>query len=249
MYIHETDVHNTKAAEEVVPLIIKRFSPKSVLDVGCGIGTWLSVFKKLGVANIIGLDGDYVNKELLYENILPNEFLSCNLVNPFNLNKKYDLVICLEVAEHLPLESASSLIKSLCVHTNTVIFGAAIPGQGGQNHLNEQWPEYWIELFQDNGFAVYDVLRPQIWNNKNVDWWYRQNIFVFSTKDIQIDSRNLNYYSIIHPAHFNQKLEYNRMKSDELAKLEPELIKWENGEMGVRKHWKSLYRSLLKKIR
>ncbi|TDQ19383.1 methyltransferase family protein [Algoriphagus boseongensis] len=248
MYIHETVVHNTRAAEQVVPEIFKYVKPTSVLDVGCGIGTWLQVVKKYGVEKIKGVDGDYVNREQLFENVLPQEFVAYDLTRPFDLQEQFDLVICLEVAEHLPPESAEDFINSLCRHSDMIIFGAAIPGQGGQNHLNEQWSEYWIKLFADNGYVVYDVIRPIIWENQSVEWWYRQNMFLF-TKKTFIHNQNLPAYaSVIHPEHFKQKLQYIYKQSELLQKLKNELEKWETGKMGVRKHWSTFISSIISKF-
>jgi hypothetical protein len=66
---------------------------------------------------------------------------------------------------------------------NVVIFGAAIPGQGGTGHINEQWPEYWIDKFSDNGFDVFDIFRKEVRANDEVAPWYAQNCFLFIQKD------------------------------------------------------------------
>jgi SAM-dependent methyltransferase len=248
MYIHETNIHNTKAAKEVVPIIIKQFSPTSVLDVGCGIGTWLSVFEECGVSKIMGLDGDYVNPEQIFSNIQEQQFLACNLTKSFDLKEKFDLLICFEVAEHLPEKSAKGFISSLCTQSDLILFGAAIPGQWGQNHLNEQWVEYWIELFHENGFSVADTIRPNIWHNKNVEWWYKQNILVFRKADfIELNDQPL-FNSVIHPEHFCQKVKYIQDQDEKLYFIKNELSNWQNGNMGVRKHWATFITSLTKKL-
>jgi hypothetical protein len=59
-----------------------------------------------------------------------------------------------------------------------ILFSAAVPGQGGLHHVNEQWQSYWASLFLDRGYDVFDALRPRIWRNENVSFWYRQNAFV-----------------------------------------------------------------------
>src|SRR4051794_26796446 len=90
-YIHRTDVHNLKAPGKVVPLLIEMFKPASVLDIGCGIGTWLSVFKENGLEDIFGVDGNYVNRDLLYSHLHPDEFEPVDISLPFDLNRKFDL--------------------------------------------------------------------------------------------------------------------------------------------------------------
>jgi len=179
-YIHSEEVHNTSAAEIVVPLIMKTLHPVSVLDVGCGIGTWLSVFKKNNVRVIKGIDGDYIDKNLLAKYMDEQDFVPVDLSSSFNLNRKFDLVVSLEVAEHLPESSANVFVESLTRHGENILFSAAIPFQDGQNHLNEQWQSYWVEKFESRGYEVYDWLRPLIWQNEGIEMWYRQNVLFFS---------------------------------------------------------------------
>jgi len=161
---------------EVLPKI------NSIVDFGCGTGTWLSIANNLGVSEVCGLDGSWVNKEMLK---IPKEcFLETNLDKEVLLEKKYDLAISLEVAEHISPESAELFVESLVKASDIVLFSAAIPFQGGLKHINEQWPEYWINIFAKNGYVVMDFLRKQIWNDKNVEFWYKQNIILFVKKDI-----------------------------------------------------------------
>ncbi len=185
-YIHQESVHNFVAPKEVVPVIIDLLNPKSVIDVGCGTGTWLKIFQDLGIQEVLGIDGEYVDLSLL--KIEKHLFQAFDLEKELNLNKKFDLAISLEVAEHLKFESSDIFVKTLCDLSETIIFSAAITNQGGQNHINEQNPEFWIKKFQENGFELFDVLRPIFWDNNKVDFWYRQNMFVFS-KDISIKNK------------------------------------------------------------
>lgn len=179
-YVHTTDVHNTLAAEIVVPYLLKYQKVNSVIDIGCGTGTWLKVFQNQGVKNIKGIDGHHLNPEVL---VVPKEHVELkDLESPFEVSEKFDLAICLEVAEHLKPESAQSFIASICKLSDTLVFSAALPGQGGQNHLNEQWPSYWKTIFDQYGFDLVDCLRGYFWDNNKVDWWYRQNMFLVVKK-------------------------------------------------------------------
>ncbi len=214
-YVHEEVVHNFSAANEMVPFIINLLEPKSVVDVGCGIGTWLKVFSDYGINDILGIDGNYVDKSLL--KIKLETFKEFDLEKLYESERKYDLAISLEVAEHLSAESAAIFVKTLTGLSDILIFSAAIPDQGGQNHINEQKPDYWIKKFEEEGFKLFDVLRPVFWNNENVDSWYRQNIFIFSN---QIDLKNKldsleNFYGqhLVHPEIFKYKsLGFNHYK-------------------------------------
>ena len=181
-YIHDTNVHNVLAPKEIVPILIELFSPKSVVDVGCGIGTFLHVFKENNVSDLVGLDGAWVDKKLLSQNIPLSCFLEVNLEEKVRLNRKFDMAICLEVAEHLHKDFANNIVLTLTNLSDVVVFSAAIPNQGGQNHLNEQWLSYWEKLFNACDFLMYDIIRPQIWDNPNIYFWYKQNMVVFIKK-------------------------------------------------------------------
>ena len=177
-YIHTEQYHNTKSPEIILPFVLNLLQPGSILDVGCGTGTWLKVAKKLGVKSVTGVDGIHVDKKML--GIQENEFVLHNLTLPLELKSKFDLVICLEVAEHLPENAADNLIQSLISHSDIVLFSAGVPGQGGQAHINEQWPQYWQTKFHRHGFLVYDILREVFWEESNAQWWYKQNMFVYA---------------------------------------------------------------------
>jgi SAM-dependent methyltransferase len=149
----------------------------SAVDFGCGVGTWLAVLQEFGVKEIKGYDGPWVNKEML---MIPKEcFTEIDLTNKVVADKKYDLAISVEVAEHLPPDSAELFIESIVKTSDIVLFSAAIPFQGGSNHINEQWPDYWNKIFNKHGYIAMDLLRGQIWNETEVAWWYRQNIMLF----------------------------------------------------------------------
>ena len=149
----------------------------TVLDVGCGIGTWGRAAHELGVTRYRGLDGDYVRKaELL---VAPEEFASQDLRQPFDLGERFDLAVCMEVAEHLPADCGGHLISSLCAHAPVVLFSAAIPRQGGVDHLNEQWQSYWVARFAEAGYGVFDCIRPRVWSSQEVAEYYKQNALVF----------------------------------------------------------------------
>jgi SAM-dependent methyltransferase len=184
---HSAHFRNSiNSAKEVVPLFLNFFKPKTVLDVGCGLGTWLTVFEEHG-CKVIGIDGDYVNSQDLI--IEKEKFKPYDLNKPYDLKEKFDLSISLEVAEHIYPQNANSFIKSLCLHSDIVLFSAAVVGQEGTLHYNEQNNDYWIDLFSKNGFQCVDFLRHRIWNNNKISWWYRQNILIFIKKSEINNSR------------------------------------------------------------
>ena len=166
------------SAQEVVPLVMELIQPTSVVDVGCGLGTWIAVLRDAGVEEYLGIDGDYVDVNML--EIEPSKFLCFDLQQSWEIERKFDLVVSLEVAEHLPSECANSFIHSLTKLGSIVLFSAAIPFQGGVNHINEQWQDYWSEIFANYGYVAIDCLRRKIWNNQRVEPWYAQNLLIFA---------------------------------------------------------------------
>lgn len=216
---------------------------------GCGIGTWLSVFKENGVADITGVDGDYVERELLSEHIDLQYFIAKDLSTSFDLHRKYDLVISFEVAEHLPPSSAELFIQSICKHSDTILFSAAQPNQGGQNHLNEQWPSYWIKLFKAEGFDCYDGFRALIWENEKVDWWYKQNIFLFSKLQYSGFDEAVKMVSVIHPEHFLQKVETIKRLEEQMYELTYSLNNIVEGRTGMKTALEALKKAIRNKIK
>jgi SAM-dependent methyltransferase len=166
-----------ESAREILPLILEVVKPRSVIDVGCGTGNWLAIAHELGVPDIFGVDGPWVKAQLA---IPPEKFIEHDLSTPLKLDRRFDLVLSLEVAEHLPGSAAQDFVQSLCDAADVVLFSAAIPGQGGRHHVNEQWPAYWAQLFQKFSYDCYDFLRPRIWNNPRVTWHYAQNSMIFA---------------------------------------------------------------------
>ncbi len=90
------------------------------------------------------------------------------------------MAVCLEVGEHLPATAAPGLVQALTEAAPVVLFSAALPGQGGANHINEQWSWYWEELFAGQGFVRLDPIRPRVWRNPDVYWWYHQNTLLYA---------------------------------------------------------------------
>ena len=166
-----------RSADAVLPLFLDRVHPRSVVDVGCGIGTWLAACLELGVGEVVGLDGDHVDRSRL--EIPIDAFRPSDLERPVDLGRTFDLAVSVEVAEHLDPTRADSFVADLTRLAPVVCFGAAIPGQGGIHHVNEQWPAYWVQRFAEHGFTVLDCVRPAVWDDPACGWWYAQNTLCF----------------------------------------------------------------------
>lgn len=215
-YIHEENVHNLKDPNIIIPVIIKLLNPKSVVDIGCGLGTFLNVFKRLGVNDVLGIDGPWINKDLLHKYIKPEEFLEQDLEKNIKLDKKYDLVVSLEVAEHISKDSADIFVQNLVNSGTLILFSAAIPYQGGQNHINEQWLTYWEEKFAKHNYIIHDIMRPIFWDKTEIRWWYKQNMVLITPEDFKLksDKKTLPMRNIVHYELFQSKA----MELEELRK-------------------------------
>jgi SAM-dependent methyltransferase len=166
-----------RSAAIAVPLLIELFEPQSVIDVGCGTGVWLSVFREYGVDDILGIDGPWIERR---QQEIPEVFFrECDLTQPVALGRTFDLALCLEVAEHLPSEAVPGLVESLTALAPVVVFSAAIPGQGGDGHINERWPSFWSSYFAARGYVCSTDLRRRLWSADAVEFWYRQNMLCF----------------------------------------------------------------------
>jgi hypothetical protein len=177
--------YNSSALESariVVPIVCEMIRPVSVVDVGCAKGAWLLAFKENGVGRLRGVDGDYVDETAFL--VEADSFTAVDLNSrDFKIDGNYDLACCLEVAEHLLEANAGLLVKALTGTAPVVLFSAAVPGQGGTGHVNEQWLSYWSALFEKRKFKLLDPIRPMVRENRRVAWWYRQNLVLFVAED------------------------------------------------------------------
>ncbi|HEY1386025.1 MAG TPA: methyltransferase domain-containing protein [Dongiaceae bacterium] len=168
------------SAQTILGILLARIPPvHSAVDIGCGVGAWLSVLRDQGL-EVQGVDGPWVDQNLLA--IPRDRFKQIDLSSAsIALPRRYDLAMSLEVAEHLPPARAGEFVSSLTALSDYVLFSAATPFQGGVNHFNEQWQHYWVDLFSARGYVVHDFIRQRIWNDPKMPFWYRQNILFFST--------------------------------------------------------------------
>jgi len=171
--------HSLQSARTILPIVFEAVPVKSVLDIGCGNGTWLKAAADLGVSDFMGVDGNYVNPEDL---LIPRErFVAMDLEKPSPLPRRFDLVMSLEVAEHISPPNADAFVSFLTAHGDVVLFSAACPNQGGTDHRNEQWPAYWAEKFWKHSFRAIDGLRLRLLSEQLSAWWYAQNVMFYAT--------------------------------------------------------------------
>jgi SAM-dependent methyltransferase len=202
-----------ESARVVVPVLEQLLPITRVVDIGCGSGCWLRAFADIGITDYVGVDsapaatrGAVVSEERI---------ISHDLCRQLDLGRRFDLAVCVEVAEHLPESAAPTLVDTIVRHAPAVLFSAAIPGQGGRAHVNEQWPVYWARLFSRHDYRVADVLRPRLWNERRVSWWYRQNMMLFLAPGTDITELAASYASdplpLVHPELFATRARQTRI--------------------------------------
>ena len=207
------------SAQVVLPIVFELLQPRRVCDIGCGAGTWLAVCRELGAEQILGVDGKWVTSNTLQ---IPLEsFQAADLCEPLQLPNAYDLVISVEAAEHLPEARAESFVADLVRLGKAVLFSGAVPRQGGDRHINEQWQDYCAHLFAKHGYATIDCVRPAVWSDSKVDYWYAQNVLLYVAKDLlesnaglrrAHDRTNLDQLSVVHPQLFAMRSRRSKFK-------------------------------------
>jgi SAM-dependent methyltransferase len=177
-FYRSLDATSQVSARAILPLLFDLAPVESVVDVGCGDGAWLAVALDCGARDILGLEGPWIEEARL--KIAPQQLRRVQLDRQFGIERRFDLAMSLEVAEHLPPERAAGFVAELTRLAPLVLFSAAVPGQAGVHHVNEQWPAYWAQLFAAHGYRPIDVLRYRVWNDPAVAFWYKQNLLLFA---------------------------------------------------------------------
>ena len=226
------NISRIESSKEILSYLFKILRPNSVLDVGCGRGVWLKVSKDLGAKIIYGVDGEWNNGKQIDKEIV---FKSINLNNNFDLNKKFDLTLCLEVVEHLEKNSSENIISSLTNTSDIILFSAAFKYQGGVGHLNENLHSYWADIFHKKNYLPFDLIRPVFWDNEKVSYWYRQNTFLYVKKNSpQFEKIKMN---------FNYIKNYKFMDS-----VHPEMFFRKIESQGLKYHLKQIFKNLKKRL-
>jgi hypothetical protein len=202
-----------RSAAVVVPLVQDIVRAGSVIDVGGGEGWWAEAFARLG-AHAVSIDE--ASPSELAEGV---QHVQHDLRRglPESLGP-FDLALCLEVVEHFCEGDGDKLVEGLCSLAPVVLFSAAVPGQGGHGHVNERWPAYWFERFEQHDFRCSGALRWRIWNDERVEPWYRQNL-LFATSEPRrfptlYETPLAEPWPVVHPATFGRRRDSGRALED-----------------------------------
>lgn len=168
-----------RSAKFILEYLFNIYRPTSIIDFGCGAGTWLRAAYELNNSQgkYVGLDGDWGSKDQLMPNYI--DFRKIDFSNNYTVEERFDMAMSLEVAEHIPETLAEPFVSKLTDASDIVLFSAAIPGQGGVNHINEQYQSYWNRLFKKSGYECFDIIRPAFWSDDRVGVAYRQNTLIY----------------------------------------------------------------------
>lgn len=224
-YYNKLSASSRQSATKILPLIFRLVQPRNVLDVGCGTGSWLAVARTLGLDDVFGIDGEWVIDVGLQ--IPRGCFRPSRIEQGFDLEREFDLVMCVEVAEHLSPEFSMSLIDLLVQHAPIVLFSAAIPGQHGEGHVNEAWASFWCDGFAARKYTCFDPIRWQLWDDSDVDVWYRQNARLFVSEQALDANKKLrdslsSYPAMmddaVHPEMFKERCQELYARIDELSR-------------------------------
>ena len=159
--------------------MIELIAPTSGVDIGCGVGTWLSVYQRLGVGRIQGVEAAWVDRAQL--RIPAADFAAHEVTQPYTSSQRFDLAMSVEVAEHLPESAADGFVATLAGLADAVLFSAAIPWQGSKGHVNERWADWRCARFRTRGYLPLDALRKEAWRDERVAWWSAQNLVFYAT--------------------------------------------------------------------
>ncbi|MEW4448467.1 methyltransferase domain-containing protein [Qipengyuania sp. JC766] len=196
-----------RAALEILGFLHRLVEFESLCDFGCGVGSWLAAAEEIGISDVRGYEGTWAREADMV--VAPEIIDLRDLRQPIGTDRRFDLAMTLEVAEHLPEDRAATFVADLCAHSDLVLFSAAIPMQGGVGHINERWPSYWAEFFSGNGYDPFDIVRPHFWNERHIPFWYRQNTLVYAKRGSEkvdllakADPASRSLLDLVHPEQY-----------------------------------------------
>jgi 2-polyprenyl-3-methyl-5-hydroxy-6-metoxy-1,4-benzoquinol methylase len=180
-FYEEANEEKRKSSRKVAAVINSFLEFNSVLDIGCGCGLYLAEFQRLG-KETLGCEASSDAIKMAPPDVT---VFFCDVTRPILLNRRFDLVLSIEVAEHIRKSASGQLVRNCTAYGDTVVFTAAPRGQGGIGHINEQPYKFWTDLFAANHFRYRrefsEKIRSVMKKEKVVEWIAR-NLMVFTRK-------------------------------------------------------------------
>ncbi len=146
---YERNDHWLNFFSGIAQRIVSEISPETVLDAGCAKGFLVEGLRNAGV-QAWGIDISQYAIENVHDTIKPYCKVA-SITDPFP-QEHYDLIVSIEVLEHMPPQEADAAIRNLCNHTNQILFSSTPFDYKEVTHVNVQAPEYWAGIFAKNGF-------------------------------------------------------------------------------------------------
>lgn len=186
--------------ELIADRLVRDFNPKTVLDAGCAMGYLVAALRDRNI-EAYGLDISEYAISQVREDIRP----FCNVGSlqndlPDEFPKNYDLVVCIEVLEHMYEEEGLAVIQRLCNYSDHILFSSTADDILEATHFNVQQPEYWIKHFAKNS----------LFNQLNYIPDYISSAAVYLNK-------SENIIRVIED--YQRKLRQNKTKYDEECKI------------------------------
>lgn len=176
-FYDEQHTGSLASARRILSIAREHFEFARVCDFGAGLGTWLRAAYELGATQLAGFEGPWaLNHPQRFETAA---YFAVDLNELIEVTEPFDLAVSVEVAEHLLPQRSESFVRDLCRASDIVLFGAALPRQPGDGHINCRPHAFWIERFRRNGYVCLDAFRPHVWTDPAVEPWYAQNCFLF----------------------------------------------------------------------
>lgn len=164
-------------AERLAAYLWSVYKPRSVIDFGCADGLYLVPFVQRDI-DVLGVDYSPALREIAQ---IDNLVLA-DLRKPYFAGRKFDLVLCLEMLEHIEAMYAEQVVENIARAGDLLVVSAAAEGQGGEGHVNCRPERYWVDLFAKQGFvpAVRDTIYLIDYMKQGYRLgWLTQNVIIY----------------------------------------------------------------------
>jgi SAM-dependent methyltransferase len=163
-----------------------RYKINSVIDIGCGVGSYLEGHVRSGVTKVRGLEYNYKSAVGYFPDILKPHISYADATKPLDINDKFDCAWSVEVAEHIMPSGTEQFIDNLTSLTeNYILLTAAPPGQSGTGHIKLREKQFWIDAIKAKGFDYLEdevkVLQEE-WKKLGAEWYITKNVMLFKKK-------------------------------------------------------------------